>query len=356
MSGTSSSPAQLVAKIDGLADDDIQEIRASSGVGASEVAAVLGLSKWATELELYALKRGEIPRWKGNRSTDWGRRAEDMIVGYRAEQAVHDRRMVVQPRRIYRSARYPDAMVSPDAMEYPIGAAIDLDAPSPPVCLDDAKTADSFDEKNWAQVIPVHYVLQLQQGAFVLGADTVALDVLFGGNRPRRFEFEADPELGEMLAVACTKFMDRVREGRPPAPQLGHSRTAEVMAQLYRGDPTVKRQLDDDDVRALLDLRALQEQQSWVKAEIDKLRNRMRDRLRDAAEGYVLDAKGKPLTLVTWSAAKDGAVDIDLNALRAQHPHLYRMVEKRVGKPATRSTRMNVRPKALDKIPNPKEQ
>lgn len=356
MSCTSSSPALLVARIDEKDDDDIQEIRRTAGVGASEIAAVFGLSKWTTELELYALKRGEIPRWKGNRSTDWGRRAETMIVGYRAEQAAPIGRTVVQPNRIYRSAAFPDATVSPDALEYPITARVDLDAPSPPVCLDDAKTADSFDERAWRTGLPPQYVLQLQQGAFILGADTVALDVLFGGNRPRRFEFAADPELGEMLATACKDFMDRVREGRPPAPQPGHSRTAELMAQLYAGRQGEKLHLDDEDVRLVRDLQALQEQQSWVKAEIETLRNRLRDRLRNGTEGYVIGPNGKPLTLVTWSATPEEKIEVDLPALRRDHPHLYRMVERRVGRPASRSTRMSVRKSALAKIPNPEAQ
>lgn len=353
MSGTSSPMAQLVARINGADEDTVQEARRTAGVGASEIAAVLGLSKWQSELGLYAAKRGEVERWRGNEATNWGKRLEHVIVGHRAEIAARHGRSVVQPWRIYRSLRNPDMTCSPDALEYPLTATVDLDAPPPPVCLDDAKTADAYDERAWRQRIPVQYVLQVQYGAHVLGAPTVALDVLFGGNRPQRFEFETDPELGEMLSAAATQFMDRVREGRPPAAQHDHPGTAELLAQMHRGVPGEKKALPAELVRELMDLRALQEQQSWVKAEIDASRNRIREFLGDGTEGYVT-VDGKPLTLVTWSAAKD-SIDIDMKALREQHPHLYRMVETRVGRPAARSTRMSIRAKALDKIPNPKE-
>lgn len=348
MSSTSTSnPAELVAIIEGRDDGDIQEIRRTAGVGASEIAAVLGISNWQSELELFSLKRGDIEPWQGSQSTDWGKRHEGSIVGRRAESAAAKGLTVVRPGRIYRSTRYRAMTVSPDALEFPIGVRVNLDAPCAPVCLDDAKTADAFDKKEWQVRIPPQYVLQLQHGAYVLGAERVALDVLFGGNDYKRFEMEADPELGEMLGQAATDFMDRVHEGRPPAAQPSHSGTASLLASLYSGEPGLKQQVSPATAKKLLDLRAYQEQAKWLNDEVTRLRNEVRIELGDATEG-TYRVGNRDVTLVSWSAEKEDGMSISLVELRTKHPHLYRMVERRVGKPAGRSTRINLRGKALD--------
>lgn len=338
-------PAELVAVIDDLSDNEIQKIRRGAGVGASEIAAVLGASPWLSELELYALKRGDILPWEGSRSTDWGKRHEATIVAKRAEKAAREKLTVVRPGRIYRSTRCRAMFCSPDAMEYPIGMRVDLNAPVAPEFLDDAKTADSFDKKEWKVRIPPQYVLQLQAGAYVLGAERVALDVLFGGNDYQRFEMAADFELGEMLASVATDFMARVEEGRPPAAQPGHTGTASLLAQLYHGTPKQQQTLSLEAARKLLDIRALMEQRSWADEQIRQLQNEVRLEMGNAVEG-VCPLTGK--VLVSWSAENEQAVEVSIPALREQHPHLYRMVERRVGRPAGRSTRINLRRKALE--------
>ena len=64
-----------------------------------------------------------------------------------------------------------------------------------------------------------------------------------------------------------------------------------------------------------------------------------------------VDEDGHPVTgkvLVSWSAENEHAVEISIPTLREQHPHLYRMVERRIGRPAGRATRINLRRKALE--------
>lgn len=343
--GSSTSPAELVAVTDGRRDDDIQTIRRRT-LGASEVASVLGLSKWQTELELYLHKRGELERpFEGNELTYWGLMSEDIIIPHRARIAAASELTVIRPKRIYRSRRAPALSCSPDAIEYPFGAAIDLSAPPPPRWLDDAKTADSFTLERWIEQGPgPQYILQLQAGAYVLGAEAVALDVLFGGNHYRRFEYEVDPELGEMCAQVATDFMARVEAGEPPAAQYDHENTAAVLARLYPGVEKERKVLSEAAARALLDLEDLGEQAAWVKQEQERLRNLVRAELRDGVEGVCPWTKK---TVVTWTKVNDTAVEVSLPELRKNHPHLYRMVERRVGRPAGRSTRINLRHKAL---------
>jgi predicted phage-related endonuclease len=178
----------------------------------------------------------------------------------------------------------------------------------------------------------------------VFGADGVALDVLFGGSHYRRYEFPADPELGEMLAAACTQFMDRVREGRPPQPQLGHPDTADTLARRYPGEPKTIAKLSPKAVEALLELESLSEQAAWVDDRQEELRNLVRAEMGDAELGQ------DPFTgkvVVSWTAADPERRQFTMKDFREQYPHLYRVVERKLAKPAPRSTRINLRRKAL---------
>src|SRR5690606_29202656 len=49
-------------------------------IGASDVAAVLGVSPWATPWEVWAEKTGRLEPWSGNAATDLGTRLEPVIM------------------------------------------------------------------------------------------------------------------------------------------------------------------------------------------------------------------------------------------------------------------------------------
>lgn len=336
---------EVVARTDQLADADLQEVRRRVGVGASEIAAVCGLDPWSTELDVYHAKVTPGLRVDTERMY-WGRVHERGIIARRAEDAIYEGLTVVAPARTYVSRRCADLFASPDAVEFPAGRFVDLDAPVGVEWCDDAKHVDAFKRQRWDDHGPeLQYVLQVQAQCFVTGAPWGALLVLFGGNQYERYTFEADPEIGEMLAQVAVEFMDRVRESRPPAADPAHRKTAGTLAGLFRGHAGERRVLSAAAARALLDLRSLSEQQRWVDGEIDRLRNVVRGELGDATAG-VCPFSGQ--VLVSWPEQKDGRIDVSISDLRRDHPHLWRMVERRVGRPAGRSSRLYVRDKALD--------
>lgn len=336
---------EAIARWDTLTDQELQQVRRGAGVGASEIAPACGLSPWASELDLYHHKRGG-PDIEDTEQMYWGRVHEAAILARRAEDAACEGLTVIAPKRTYVSPACPDLFVSPDAFEVPFGRHVDLDTPAGVDWCDDAKHVDGMLRQRWIEHGPeLHYVVQVQAQCHVVGAPSGALLVLFGGNRYERFTLEYDPELGEMLARVAADFMARVREGRPPAADPAHRNTSRTLAGLFRGRQGERRVLSPEAARALLDLQALAEQKGWVDDEIDRLRNLVRAELGDAVEG-VCPHTGK--TLVTWPEQKEGRIEISVADLRKDHPHLYRMVERRVGRPAGRSTRLYPRAKALD--------
>lgn len=349
--------SELVAVIKNTPDAEVQEIR-RGGVGGSEVAGVLGLTPWDTELHIFNRKTGRTPPKPTTPAMDWGKRLEAVIVGKRAEEAAADGLAVIQPWRIYRSRRYPDAWHSPDAFEIPLGTRLDLDQPVGVLTVNDAKTSNRWKADDWSTDnpkavggIPMQYWLQLQQAALVFGADHLAIDVLIGGNDYRRFVVEPDPEVGDMLGEACTQFMAAVREGRPPAPDPTHPTTGDELARMYPGARGARQVLSPAATRALLDMAALQEQAKWVDAQLEERRNIVRAELTDACEA-VCPYTGK--VLATWSPAKpvDGERTVTIAQVRKEMPDLYRALAEAIGEAPSgeRSGRLNVRAKALDAL------
>ncbi len=56
-----------------------------NAIGASEVAAVLGLSKWATPWEIWAEKTGRIDPWSGSKATQAGQLLENAVLDYASD-------------------------------------------------------------------------------------------------------------------------------------------------------------------------------------------------------------------------------------------------------------------------------
>src|SRR5690349_8562125 len=58
----------------------------AGGIGGSEIAAVVGLSKWTSAFELWHRKRGAIGQQAQNEAMEWGSRLEPVIAAKFAEE------------------------------------------------------------------------------------------------------------------------------------------------------------------------------------------------------------------------------------------------------------------------------
>lgn len=84
------------------------------GLGASELAAVMGLDPYTTEHELWEVKTGRVPAFAGNAKTRWGHRMEALGVehwsseNHRIATAIHNGAPYARP-------GYPHLWATPDA-------------------------------------------------------------------------------------------------------------------------------------------------------------------------------------------------------------------------------------------------
>lgn len=216
-------PQAAAAKMERFPDEAAWLEGRLSGVGASESAAVFGISPFQSELELYAEKVGLI---RGQAITsepmEWGLRLEGEILKAYQEKGGYPVRRA--PRHtLWRSQLYPWLTASFDGFaEHPtLGTG--------PAQI---KNVGWWRLDEWDEEPPLYYTLQVMHEIVVAGAEWGALVALIGGQRFKSYEILVDPKLATAIVEQTGAFWERVRSQSPPP--LGNTvASAALLAALY---------------------------------------------------------------------------------------------------------------------------
>jgi putative phage-type endonuclease len=195
----------------GLSNRD-QQVRAT-GIGASEVAPILGIVPGA--IDVYARKVGEAPDFEGNDLTEFGHRIEDVIGdGYVAR---HQGVRIYKPGTL-RHPRFDWALATPDRVVAPPGVG----RPAREAWLDllEIKTVffsgSEYGEAGTGE-IPEKHLVQVAWQLAVADMPHATLVALVNGSY-REYPVKRDPELEGLLLQAVEKFwVDQVLARVPPA-------------------------------------------------------------------------------------------------------------------------------------------
>ena len=173
-------------------------------VGASEVAAVMGLSRYGTALDVYKAKVGVDREFDPLLS----------FVGHESEPIIHkwverfsNLPVTLEPGFMGRSISHPYLHATFDRIS------------RDPFTTWQFKTAHQHTGHHWDEGIPTDIRVQVQAEMFVAGTDRAAVVVWIGG-REFRLIWEARDDLfiqGQMLP-AVTAFWAGVQLGEPPRP------------------------------------------------------------------------------------------------------------------------------------------
>lgn len=287
-----------------------------TGIGGSDVAAILGLSKWSTPLQVYQDKRGEAPPVPDNDAMRWGRYLEPAV------------------RQAYSDTTGRDVRVPTDMLRHPIydHMLANLDGvaggANEPLRIFEAKTARSAD--GWGEPgsdqVPQPYLLQVQHYMEVTGVMVADVAVLIGGSDFRIYEVPADRELQDMLIDAEAEFWQRVQRGEPPEPVT----FADAVARWGKSSRSDLVLADETVLAAIQTLRTVREQKAAVES------------IEESAKAIVMRALGECDTLVapdgktiaTWKAAA-APQRFDASAFKAAHPALAAEFTK-AGEPSRR--------------------
>lgn len=195
------------------------------GIGASEAAAVLGLSKFLSPMDVWTDKvglaepRAELERMK------WGKRLQRPIADGYAEET---RRTLIDPGpyTLLRSVRYPWLVASPDYF------LMQHDASAGPGTLD-VKNSSVFMRQDWSEEPPLPYQIQVQQQLLVTGLTWGVLAVLLGGQELMYADLVVHAGARAWLLEDLEKFWRLVQAEMPPAVLDGSAQTTAALRALF---------------------------------------------------------------------------------------------------------------------------
>lgn len=201
-----------------------------TGIGASEIAAVLGESRWGDAGTVYARKVAPTEDDESTEWQEWGLRLEPVICeAYSSPR--YAGRSVERDGRLLRSREHPWALCTLDAWAYvPAGA---LDAPTDLARVPLELKTDRWGTA-WDDGPPVEYMLQLQHQMLVTGARRASIAVLVGGSQLAWCDAARDEATIARIIRAGDRFW-RAVEAREMPETRDHSALAAVFAEADRG-------------------------------------------------------------------------------------------------------------------------
>lgn len=277
----------------------------TSGIGGSEIGALLGISPYSTPFDVYRAKMGQAPDLSGNPHIQAGHDFEDAVARITARKVG----MVSRPAGgLWRHPDHEFALVTPDRL-----------ATKPRKWkaegLIECKTAASSD--GWSNGdAPLAYVAQVQWQLGILGLEKGWLGCQIF-NQQKEFvvrEITFDPVwFAEMIDCAETFWTKHVLAEEPPMLDYHHPHTAELVADLH---PIVVRpsaELPDGSEEWIEAYHELKAQEKAITKELDGIKNWIKMTLGDAAAGYLGDHKVVSLPEVSTTR-------VDVEKLRENYP------------------------------------
>lgn len=203
-------------------DDRATWLRARrTGIGASEIAAVLGESRWGDAGTIYARKVARPDDEESREWQEWGLRLEQVIADAYASPR-YAGRAVERDGRLLRSREHPWALCTLDAWTW-------LDDMSIPLELKTDRWG-----REWDDGPPVEYLWQLQHQMLVTGAERASIAVLVGGSQLAWCDVAREETMIARIIRAGERFWHQVVVREMPETR-DHDALGSVFAEAERG-------------------------------------------------------------------------------------------------------------------------
>jgi putative phage-type endonuclease len=278
------------------------------GIGGSDVAAIAGLSRWKSRVEVYLEKTGERqPEEQPSEAAYFGTLLEDLVA------QEFSRRTGLKVRRrnaILRHPEYPWMIANVDRLI--VGEEAGLEC----------KTASEYLRDEWAEDrLPDAYMLQVQHYMAVTGYRKWWIAVLIGGNRFVHKCVERDDTIIDYLIQIESDFWNNHVLKRIPPAFDGSPASTELLSTLYpTSRPGTAIELPPDAEMWLERYEEALADEKEAAERKEEAANQLKALLGENEVGWIGSRK------VTWKTVTSQR--FDTKAFKEQYPDLYEKFAK----------------------------
>lgn len=198
------------------------------GIGGSDIAAIMGLTKWRSPMDVYAEKKGLVDSIDETEPMFWGKKLEPLVIDRYRELSGNS--------VLYNAEDKPIVHPKFDFMRATLDGQI-MKAEKPVGVLE-AKTSSPFVD-GWGvsgtDEIPDAYLLQVQYYMGVTGLSFADLAALIGGNSFKVYHIVKNDKLIAVIFERVKKFWQDILNSNPPDID-GSEMSKKVLARLYPTD------------------------------------------------------------------------------------------------------------------------
>jgi len=261
-------------------DSQGNEFDRNEGLGASDVAAVLGYDSYTTPYKIWAIKTGRIPPDEENAAMLAGTRHQPTVVAYYNDTPGRDAHMYDVP--VVYDAGQPLLWATPDAIDYAQGRIVEL------------KTTEVYNRDDWADDAPIRHRVQCNIQRYAWDRidptldTTVTLAVLIGLSDYREYEVPYSEAWAEdSIAYARDWWQRHVVADVPP--DVTH-RDIETFRRLHPDDTGEVIEADEELAGLVQQLAGVRQDGAIARKEEARLKNEIEARAKDAT--YVRTGAG----------------------------------------------------------------
>jgi len=271
------------------------------GIGGSDAAAIAGLSRYRTPLQVYMEKLGLVAEPEENEAMYWGTKLEDLVA---EEFSLRTGLKVRRKNAILKHPEYPWMLANVDRLI--VGKLEGLEC----------KTASAYKADEWeGDNIPWEYAIQCYHYMAVTGYVAWWIAVLIGGNKFVYKRIDRDEKIiADLIKIESDFWHNHVLKQVPPEPD-GSDASTEFVKALYPESngksldlPSTAAEWIEKYEQAVEDEKAAQERKQEAQNHLQML-------LGEYETGFFRDWK------VVWKTITSNRVDS--KKLKEEQPEIY---------------------------------
>lgn len=278
------------------------------GIGGSDAAAIAGLNKWKSPVQVYLEKTGQAQEEEAGEAAYFGILLEDVVA------QEFSKRTGLKVRRRNAILQHPEySWMIANVDRLIVGEKVGLEC----------KTASEYMKDEWTgDEVPATYLIQCQHYMAVTGYDAWWIAVLIGGNKFVYKKIERDDELISYLIDIERDFWENHVKKRIPPAFDGSDASSDLLKVLYpEAEPESDIELPDEADKLIEALEQINAELKEIETQKKEYENRLKGMLGEFETGVASNH------IVTWKNVTSNRVDT--KKLKKERPDIYEQYLKK---------------------------